>query len=104
MGQKKQHGAAALPWAHAAYLLSAAPNTYMSYGWWYQLSTGYVPCPQAPTSCACPDDWYPALNRPTGKPLGPRQRVSGTLWVREFEKVSVRVDLGNFSNVSLVWK
>lgn len=28
-------GRAAFPWAHAAYLLAAAPNTYMSYGWWY---------------------------------------------------------------------
>ena len=104
--QKKQHGAAALPWAHAAYLLAAAPHTYMSYGWWYQLSTGYVPCPDDPTSCACPDDWYPALLKPTGAPLGPRRRVVGTktVWAREFEKVSVRVDLANFSDVTIIWK
>ena len=53
------------------------------------------------------DDWYPALLKPTGKPLAPRQRVaggSGHVWTRQFERVSVRVDLGNFSDVSLVWK
>ena len=101
---KKVHGAAALPWAHAAYLLSAAPNTYMSYGWWYQMSTGNVPCPEDPSSCSCPDEWYPALQRPTGKPLSPRRRVGGTVWARDFEKVSVQVDLGNFSDVSFLWK
>jgi hypothetical protein len=102
---KKTYGTAALPWAHAAFLLSVAPNSYMSYGWWYQLSTGYVPCPDDPSSCACPDEWYPALKKPTGKPLGPRRRIAGTVWARDFEKVSVRVDLGNFSGeVSLKWK
>ena len=105
--EKKEHGAAALDWALAAYLLTATPYSYMSYGWWWQLSTGYVPCPEQPASCACPDDWYPDLLRPTGKPLGLRQRETGGtghVWSRDFEKVSVRVDLGNFSDVSLVWK
>ena len=40
----------------------------------YQLSTGYVPCPDDPASCACPDDWYPDLLKPTGAPLGPSGR------------------------------
>ena len=31
---KKTLGARALPWALAAYLLSASENSYMSYGWW----------------------------------------------------------------------
>ena len=104
---KKRLGAAALDWSLAAYLLIAAPTTYMSYGWWYQLSTGYAPCPHDPASCACPDDWYPALLKPTGKPLGPRQRApggSGHVWTREFERVSVQVDLGNFSHVFIRWK
>lgn len=100
---RKAYGAAALPWAHAAYLLAATPQTYMSYGWWYQLSTGYVPCPEEPASCSCPDNFYPALLRPTGPPLGPRRHVGGTVWARDFERVRVSVDLGNFSNVSMVW-
>lgn len=106
---RKTLGARALPWALAAYLLAASDNTYMSYGWWYQLSTGYVPCPDAPESCSCPDDWYPLLNKPTGAPLGPRRLVSGAgsghVWTREFERVSVAVDLANFSYpVTLDWK
>ena len=32
---RKTLGARALPWSLAAYLLSATPNTFMSYGWWY---------------------------------------------------------------------
>jgi len=106
---RKELGARALPWAHAAYLLAAAPGTYMSYGWWYQLNTGYVPCPDDPTSCSCPDEWYPALDKPTGAPLGPRRSVpgagSGHVWTRDFERVSVTVDLANFSYpVSILWK
>lgn len=78
----------------------------MSYGWWYQLATGYVPCPDDPTSCACPDEWYPNLARPTGKPLGPRRRVgaSGHVWARDFEKLSVQVDLADFASVQFQWK
>jgi len=105
---RKTLGARALPWSLAAYLLSATPNTFMSYGWWYQLSTGYVPCPDEPASCSSPDDWYPDLLKPTGKPLGPRTHVpgkgSGHVWARQFERVSVEVDLANFTYpVSLVW-
>ena len=33
-GLKKILGARALPWALAAYLLSASEHSYMSYGWW----------------------------------------------------------------------
>jgi hypothetical protein len=105
--EKKEHGAAAFAWSHAAYLLTVAPGSYISYNWWYQVRDGYVPCPEAPTTCSCPDDWYPALSKPTGKPLGSRTRVSGGTghrWNREFEQVSVTVDLGNFTDVSIVWK
>ena len=75
----------------------------------YQLSTGYVPCPKAPASCACPIDWYPDLARPTGAPLGPRKLLvgagSGHVWSRQFEKVRVAVDLANFTYpVTLEWK
>ena len=104
---KKEHGAAAFGWSHAAYLLSVAPGSYISYNWWYQVRNGYVPCPTDPTSCSCPDDWYPDLKRATGKPLGVRTRVpggTGHRWNREFEQVSVTVDLGNFTDVSIVWK
>ena len=104
---KKEHGAAAFAWSHAAYLLTVAPGSYISYNWWYQVRDGYVPCPTAPNTCSCPDDWYPVLKKPTGKPLGVRTSVmggTGHRWNREFEQVSVTVDLGNFSDVSIVWK
>lgn len=106
--QKKALGAAALDWTLGAYLLIAAPNTYLSYSWWYQLNTGFVPCPDQPDSCSCPDDFYPDLERPTGAPLGPRKPVpnagSGHVWTREFEKVTVTIDLGDFNHVTLLWK
>jgi hypothetical protein len=111
--QKRENAAIALDWALAAYLLTAAPGTYFSYAWWYQMDTGYIPCSylvkdgKPDNNCGCPDDWYPALLRPTGKPLAPRRLEgggSGFVYTREFEQVSVRVDLGNFSDVTLAWK
>ena len=72
-----------------------------------QVRTGYVPCPENEPICSCPDDFYPALKYPTGKPLGPRKLVpggTGHKWNREFEKCSVTVDLANFNDVSIIWK
>ena len=42
--QKRQNAALALNWALGAYLLTAAPGTYFSYAWWWQMDTGYIPC------------------------------------------------------------
>lgn len=98
-----------LAWSHAAFLLVAAPQFYMSYSWWYNIADGYVPCDSAvggDGQCSCPDDWYPELLRPTGAPLGPPVRVggaSGHLWQRNFEHVSVSVDLADQSVVSIKW-
>lgn len=105
--QKKVLGARALDWTLASYLLIAESNTFLSYSWWYSMTDGVVPCPTDPDSCSCPNDFYPNLEKPTGLPLGPRTRIkggSGHMWTRQFEKVIVTVDLGNFNSVSLTWK
>ena len=71
-------------------------------GFWYEVHTGYITCPEAPSSCAAPPEWYPALEPPLGVPLG--ARVPGAnpyTWTREFEHASVYLDL-NRPNASTV--
>lgn len=105
--ERQAAAARALDWSHAAFLLTAAPNVYMSYSWWYNIADGVVPCTAASNSCSCPEDWYPQLSNALGKPLGPPQRASGGtghVWTREFESVSVRVDLGDTGSAQLTWK
>ena len=47
------------PLAHALFLTVAQPNTYWFYGGtWYDSNTGVIACPDDPTSCPSPLDWY----------------------------------------------
>jgi len=88
--------------AHALYLSIAEPNIYWFYGgYWYPSNTGIIACPEDPDACPAPPEWYPALNRPLGAPLGPRTLVAPYVWTREFEHASVRLDL-NQPNASAV--
>jgi len=66
----------------AAFLIGAQENSYLQYGWGWDLCTGPL-CPQ------------PELQRPLGKPLGEAVRKSPESWVfhRQFEHVDVTVDL-----------
>ena len=61
----------------------------------YSSNTGYIACPEAPSSCPAPPEWFPDLKKPLGKPKGPRQLVGPYAWTREFEHASVRLDLFN---------
>ena len=62
-------------------------------GYWYSSNTGYIACPDAPSSCPAPPEWYPDLKKPLGAPKGPRKLVSPYVWTRDFEHASVRLDL-----------
>ena len=88
--------------AHALALTIAAPNVFWMYGgYWYDARTGYLPCPDDPSSCAHVPEWFPDLDKPLGAPLGARKLVAPYVWEREFEHASVRLDL-NVRNQSKV--
>jgi hypothetical protein len=43
---------------------------------WYADFQGFYPCPDAPTTCQMPDDFYATyLKKPLGAPKGPRKKV-----------------------------
>jgi hypothetical protein len=80
--------------AHALALTVAQTNVFWFYGsTWYSQSGGFIPCPEAPESCRAPPEWYPDLNKPLGKPLGPRKAMGKYVWHREFEHASVVLNL-----------
>ena len=54
---------------------------------------GFVPCPEAPDSCAFPSVGYPELWKPLGAPLGPRVALAPYRWQRRFEHATVTLDL-----------
>lgn len=87
--------------AHALFLSVAASNVYWMYGGVWYGPDGYLDCPEDPTSCPAPPEWYPDLEKKLGAPLGPRKMVSPYVWTRRFEHASVLLDL-NRPNASSV--
>jgi hypothetical protein len=90
--------------ALAGALTMAHENVWMMYQTWYNgITQGAIPCPANPASCSAPSaaEWYPALYRGLGAPLGPPLRVGNT-WTRNFERaVSVlNLDTPDASSVT----
>ena len=91
--------------AQALFLTIAAENVYWFYGgYWYSSNTGIVACPQDPTSCPSPPEWYPDLEKPLGEPLGERVEVSPYVWTRDFKYATVRLDLFNRSASKVTYR
>eukprot|EP00466_Bigelowiella_natans_P008639 jgi/Bigna1/82827/fgenesh1_pg.98_\ len=82
-----------LPFNLASFLLVANERTYFTQAVWYELHQGFVPCPDAPDTCAAPSEWYSLLDKPLGPPLGPRTQEGAYRWRREFANATVTLDL-----------
>ena len=83
-----------LPFNLAAFLSVATPTTWFTQAVWYADDQGFYTCPDAPTTCAAPEDFYADyLQKPLGKPLGARKAAGPYKWTREFEHASVTLDL-----------
>jgi hypothetical protein len=91
-----------LPFNLAAFLTVAQPNTWFTQAVWYADFQGFYPCPDAPTTCQMPDDFYASyLKKPLGAPAGPRKKVGEYKWTREFAHATVTLDLnGDFASAS----
>mmetsp|Transcript_9360 Transcript_9360/g.28927 ORF Transcript_9360/g.28927 Transcript_9360/m.28927 type:complete len:193 (+) Transcript_9360:184-762(+) len=88
----------------AAFLTVVQPNVFMTYAAWYELHQGVVPCPNThPPQCAAPDNWYPELAQPLGRPLTNRTKVGPWAWARQFEHATVYVDLQDVVASRIDW-
>ena len=55
---------------------------------------GFFPCPDAPDTCAMPDNFYSDyFTKPLGPPKGPRQKLGQYKWTRQFAHATVTLDL-----------
>ena len=92
-----------LNYSLACYLCVWRPNFHFSYGWWYDVSQGYLPGSDSPLA------WYPQFSKGIGKPISTANitgRNSGEMITcsRSFEGVDVFVDFLNFSSAKLIFK
>ena len=85
----------------APFLIVAEQNVFFSYAFFYDMPSGYIPCP-AGVECGMPSTWYPEFSKPIGAPKGPAVRT-GNVWTRSFEHVDVLVDLDNRANLKIDW-
>ena len=85
----------------APFLIVANERVFLSYAWFYNIEDGYIPCIEG-VECGMPSSWYPEFTRPLGPPKGPATR-NGTVWQREYEHVSVYVDLADRHLSRLTW-
>lgn len=85
----------------APFLIVAAENVFFSYAFFYDMPSGYIPCPKG-VECGMPTEWFPQFRRPIGPPKGPAVQ-KGNVWTRSFEHVDVYVDTTLQSNYKLTW-
>lgn len=88
--------------ALAPYLVAATGRTWFSYAWFYSTQSGWAPCPENPGACLAPDEWYPDLKRPIGRPLGPAVKAGAT-YTRRFEHATAFIDLTDRRKSRVTW-
>jgi hypothetical protein len=95
------------PFNLAMFLSVAGDSTYFTQLMWYAFDQGFIPCPDAPGTCAAPTPFYPMMHNKLGKPKGLRIPVAGSKykWVRTFEHAVVTLDLEDplGAGTSIVW-
>ena len=82
---------------------------WFGYSWFWNLSD-FIPTvslgsPDQNQTQTCPDQFFPELKCPLGKPLTPPQKVAEAEWeyIREYEHAKVFVDLSNQSATKVVF-
>ena len=79
-------------------------SVYFNYAFWYDVSQGYVPCPNDISSCDCPADWYKEFTNTLGKALtDPIIDYNTYQCTRSFENANVSVNWLNDSSGVIQW-
>eukprot|EP00117_Sycon_ciliatum_P046790 scpid81102/ scgid33477/ len=85
----------------APFLIVANERVFFSYGWFWNIEDGYIPC-SGNIECGMPSTWYKEFGQPLGNPKGAALR-NGTVWTRQFEHASVYVDLADRTKCRVDW-
>eukprot|EP01083_Nonionella_stella_P080189 220213_1 len=103
--EELQNASAALVTFPLAVYLCGIYNEYVyfNYAWWYGVNEGYVPCPDDPSSCACPLNWYKEFTNKLGKPTTGAIMTDIFKCNRSFENANVYVDLEDSSSAFIQW-
>ena len=87
----------------APFLIVANEHVFFSYGWFYNVEDGYIPCP-ASIECGMPSDWFPEFSKPLGPPEGPATTdAERNVWTRKFAHATVSVDLRDRTRSRVDW-
>ena len=97
----RQSAADLLVQSLAPFLIVANERVFFSYGWFWNIEDGYIPCPEN-IECGMPSTWYKEFSQPLGNPKGAAVR-NGTIWTRQFEHASVYVDLADRTKSRIDW-
>jgi len=86
----------------APFLIVVEPNVFFSYAFFYDMVSGYIPCPKAGVECAMPTAWFPEFEKPLGPPDGPAVK-KGLVYTRTFQHADVYVDLADRNACKITW-
>ena len=67
--------------------------TYFGYSWFWGIDQGWIPCPDDPTSCDAPVDFYKEFTSKLGKPKTKGIITDTYICNRSFENANVYVDI-----------
>ena len=92
-----------LDYSLACFLCISRPGFMLSYGWWYDVSQGYLPGSDAPA------EWYPQLSRGIGEATSPaiytgRHVGENVTCTRNFEGAHMFVNFMDFGSAKIIFK
>ena len=75
---------------------------YFSFGYWYDVHSGYYPCPD--NYCAAPSQWFNQFASYLGEPTSePKWTHDGLVCQRQFENVNVTVNISDVWSANIIW-
>eukprot|EP01084_Bolivina_argentea_P215457 365794_1 len=77
--------------------------TYFGYAWFWDILQGWIPCPDDPTSCDCPIDFYKEFAAKLGKPKSNGIMTDTFKCNRSFEYANVYVDIQDNVSAIIDW-
>ena len=77
--------------------------TYFGYAWFWDVLEGWIPCPDNPTSCDSPINFYTEFMNKLGKPKSKGIITDKFKCNRSFEHAQVYVDITDNNSAQIKW-
>eukprot|EP01084_Bolivina_argentea_P078388 142228_1 len=77
---------------------------YFGYAWFWNIDQGWVTCPDDPSSCDAPVNWYKEFTNKLGRPLSDPIMTDIYKCNRTFEYAEVYVDVNDNTSAVITWK